>query len=105
MRSLFSTLEDLEFVDDVALLLNTHSQIQNKTRQLNKYANQLDLKISLKKTEVMTLNESNPSPIQNEDQNIQHTESFTYVDRVIKSDDGSNSDIKYRPNNETVTLN
>ena len=39
MRSLFSTLEDLEFVDDVALLLNTHSQIQNKTRQLNKYAN------------------------------------------------------------------
>ena len=53
-------LEDLDFADDLALLSHTHQHIQEKTSRLSTYAQQIGLKISQKKTEVMTLNIQNP---------------------------------------------
>ena len=54
--TLFSTLEDLEFADDLALVSHTHQHMQEKTTCLGMFAQQVGLKISQKKTEVMMLN-------------------------------------------------
>ncbi|KAK7115562.1 hypothetical protein V1264_001403 [Littorina saxatilis] len=56
--TLFTTLEDLDFADDLALLSHSHQHMQDNT-----FAQQIGLKISHKKTEVMTLNIPNPSAI------------------------------------------
>ena len=61
--TLLSTLEDLDFADDVALLSHTHQHMQEKTTRLSMSALQVGLKISQKKTEAMTLNVANPLPI------------------------------------------
>ena len=52
--TLYSTLEDLDFTADlnVALVSHTHQQ-QWKTTNLSMFAQQVGLKISQKKTEVM----------------------------------------------------
>ena len=61
--TLLSTLEDLDFADDLALLSHTHQHMQEKTTRLSMFAQQVGLKISQKKTEVMMLNVSNPSQL------------------------------------------
>ena len=54
--TLFTTLEDLDFADDLALVSHTHLHIQEKTTRVNRFVQQIGLNIGLKKTEVMTLN-------------------------------------------------
>ena len=61
--TLFSTLEDLDFADDLALVSHTHQHMQEKTTRLSTYAQQVGLRISQKKTGVMLLNVSNPTPV------------------------------------------
>ena len=76
--TLFSKLKDLDFADDVALVSNTHQHTQEKTTQLSTYAQEVGLKISQKKTEVMLLNVSNPKPVQVNREDLSTTEEFTY---------------------------
>ena len=58
--TLLSTLEDVDFGDDLALVSHTHQHIQEKTTRLSTYAQRVGLKISQKKAEVMLLKVSNP---------------------------------------------
>ena len=58
--TLFSTLQDLNSVADISLQSHTHCYMQEKTSILSTYARQVRLNINLTKTEVMTLNTSNP---------------------------------------------
>ena len=58
-----SYLEDLDYADDVALLLHTHMHIQEKTQSLNTFAKQVGLNISNEKTEIIALNTINTRPI------------------------------------------
>ena len=46
----FTTLEDLDFADDLTLMSHTHQHIQDKTSELEKYSGQIGLKINVKKT-------------------------------------------------------
>jgi len=55
----FSSLEDLDYADGLALLSHTHKHIQEKTQRLNTFAKQVGLKISSKKTKIMALNTTN----------------------------------------------
>ena len=72
-----STLEDLDFADVLALLSQTHDHLQEKTDRLSNFANQVGLKISKTKTEVMTLNITNPTPIELDGKDLPKTETFT----------------------------
>ena len=45
--TLFSTLKDMDFVDDLALLSHTLSHIQEKTSLLSKYAHQVGLRAAM----------------------------------------------------------
>ena len=74
-----STLEDLDFADDLALLSHTHHQLQEKTNRLNNFASQVGLEISQTKTEVMMLNITNPAAIQVVGKDLPITEIFTCI--------------------------
>ena len=93
-----STLEDLDFPDDLALLSHTHQHMQEKTTHLSMFTQQVGLKISQKKTEVMMLNVSNPSPVKVNGEDLQTTEEFTYLSSTVRHDGGAGSGIRNRLN-------
>ena len=96
--TLFSTLEDLDFADDQALVSHTHQHMQEKTTRLGTYAQQVGLKIRQKKTEVMLPNVSNPKSIQVNGVDLPTTEEFIYLGSAVRHDGGAGSDIKNRLN-------
>ena len=96
--TLLSTLEDLDFADDVALLSHTHQHMQKKNTRLSMFAQQVGLKISQKKTEVTMLNVSNPSPVKVNGEDLPTTEEFTYLGNTVRHDVGAGSDIRKRLN-------
>lgn len=94
--SLFSTLDDLDFADDLALLSHTHQHMQEKTTRLQKHGQQIGLRISTKKTETMTLNVKRPAPVQVNGENLRQTDTFTYLGSIIKPEGGTKEDIHSR---------
>ena len=91
--NLFTNLDDLDFADDLAILSRTHSHIQEKTIRLHIYAEQVDLKINKRKTEVITLNVQDPTPVKVEEDPLPYTEQFTYLGSTVRHDGGTGSDI------------
>ena len=47
--TLFDTLEDLDFTDDLALLSHTHQHMHEKTRRLSMFGQQVGLQIRKRK--------------------------------------------------------
>ena len=94
--TLFDTPEDLDFVNNLALLSHTHQHIQEKTCCLSRFSQQVGLQISKRKTEVMTLNVNAPAPILLDDQALPSTETFTYLGSVVRQDRGTTEDIHSR---------
>lgn len=45
----FTTLEDLDFANDIALFSHSHQHIQDKPNRLHKYSGSIGLKISTQK--------------------------------------------------------
>ena len=54
--TLFDQLDDLDFVDDLALLAHSHEQMQAKTTALQTTASKIGLKINTEKAKVMRIN-------------------------------------------------
>nr|KAG5700914.1 hypothetical protein BaRGS_012321 [Batillaria attramentaria] len=96
--TLFSTLEDLDFADDLALVSHTHQHMQEKTSRLSSFAQQVGLKISHKKAEVMMLNVQNPSTVRVNREDLPTTDEFTYLGSIVRHDGGADSDIRNRLN-------
>ena len=92
--TLFDTLEDLDFADDLALLSHTHQHMQEKTCRLSKFGHQVGLQISKRKTEVMTLNVNAPAPVLLDE--LPSTETFTYLGGVVRQGGGTKEDIQSR---------
>ena len=90
----FSTLEDLDFEDDLALLSHTWQHIQEKTDRLSIFSNQVGFTISLKKMEAMCVNVPSPTEIRVRGQGIPHTDKFTYLGSVLCQDGGTGVDIR-----------
>ena len=55
--TLFSSLEDIDFADDVALLSHTRHDLQEKTSKLNDISQKLGIKITQKKSKVIRINQ------------------------------------------------
>lgn len=92
----FSSLEDLDFADNLALLSHTHQNMEEKTDKLRSFAQKVGLQISQTKTEVMTLSVINLAPVTVKFSlsDLPMTDSFTYLSRVIRQDGGAGSDIQ-----------
>jgi len=91
-----STLEDLDFADDLALLSHTHHHLQENTNRFNNFASQVGLKINQIKTEVMILNITNPVAIQVVGKDLPITGIFTYLGSTVRNDRGAGNDIMNR---------
>ena len=97
--TLFSTLEDRGIADDLALVSHTHQHMQAQTTRVSMFAEQVDLKISQKKTEVMVLHVPNPSPVKVNGEDLPTTEEFIYHGDTVRHDGGAGSDISNRLDN------
>lgn len=102
--TLFTSLENLDFADDLALVLHTHQRMQEKTTQLWTYAQLVGLNISQKKTEVMLLNVSNPTTEQVNGEDLPAIVEFPYLGSTVRHDGGAGSDIKNRLNKTRNTF-
>lgn len=94
----FSTLEDLDCADDLVLVSHTTSTRRKKMLHLSNFAQQIGLEISQKNTELMTLNITNPSPIQVNGEDLHTTEEFTYLGSIVRQDGGAGNNIGNRLN-------
>lgn len=92
----FTTLEDLDFADDIVLFSHSHQHIQDKTHRLHEYAGYIGLKINAKKTEVMTLNVNNPQGIKMDNHILPFTNNFIYLGSIVTTDGGADRDIQQR---------
>ena len=92
----FFTLNDLDFANDRALISYTHCHTQDKTDKLFSIDQQVGLKISQKKTEVMTINVLSPTPVQLDKHDLCSTDQFTYFGSILIIYGGAEKDIKSR---------
>ena len=93
----FSTLEDLDFADDLALLSHTWQHIQEKRDRLSIFSNQVGLTISLK-TEATCVNLPSPTEIRVRGHGIPYTDKFTCLGSMLCQDGGTGMDIRNRLN-------
>ncbi|XP_062582695.1 uncharacterized protein LOC134244449 [Saccostrea cucullata] len=92
--TMFSHLEDLDFVDDLAEVSGNIIHLQENTDKLNSFAKQTGLNINAKKTKVMTINA--PEPVTLNGEALEEVEDFTYLGSIPSKDNGTGKDIKSR---------
>ena len=73
-----SKLEDLEFVDDIALFSSNIQHMQSKVSKLNEFAAKTGLKINNKKTEVLRINSKSNNRIVIDDHQLNEVDQFSY---------------------------
>ena len=61
--TLFDTLEDLDFADDIVLLSQRHSDSQVKTSRMTSAAKSIGLKVNIRKTKVLRVKANNQQAI------------------------------------------
>ena len=75
--TLFDRVENFDFSDDLAQLSLSHQHMQEKTRCLSEFGQQVGMKINEgKKMEVISLNVNAPAPALPDDQAFPSTEAF-----------------------------
>ena len=77
--TIFSHLQDLDFVDDIAILSSTPTHLQEKSDDLNTNAKKTGLIISKKKSKIMCVNSDALRPINIDGEPLEHIEEFTYL--------------------------
>ena len=94
--TLWTQLDDLDFADDLALLLHNHSQMQDKTTLLETTSAGTGLKINRKKTELMKMNTTTKAPATVGGEPIREVESFVYLGSVVDHQEGTDRDVTAR---------
>ena len=92
----FSILEDLDF----ALVSHTHRYMLEKSTRLSMFVQQVGIKMRQRKTEGMTLNVQNITPIKVNGEDLPPTEEFTYLGSIARHDGGAGND----SNNNNIYL-
>ncbi|VDP65073.1 unnamed protein product [Schistosoma mattheei] len=95
-RTAQNQLDDLDFADDLALLLHTHEQMQMKTASVAAVSVSVGLSIHKGKTKVLKFKAENSNPITLDGETLEDVESFTYLGSIIDEQGGSDGDVKAR---------
>ena len=98
--TLFLTPEDLDFARDLMLVSHTRQHTLEKINRFSMFAQQVGLKMSQKKPEVMMLNVPNPSPVKMNRGYLPTTKEFTYLRSTVRHDGGAGNDIRNRLNKD-----
>ena len=89
-------LEDLDFADDIVLLSQRRTDMQEKTSALVEKAQSVGLRVSKKKTKHMRVKTKSEEPIKLKDENIEDVENFTYLGSNIEIDGNIETEIRIR---------
>ena len=89
--SLFSVLEDFEFVDDMALPSHTWTHMQQKSSRLNDRASTIGLWINADKTKVMS-NDPKRQPVIISNKALDYVDKFTYLGSILSLHGGLEED-------------
>ena len=96
--TLTKKLDDLDFADDIALLANKQTHMQDKTNNITENSAKVGLHLNVKKTKVMKINTNNNTPIQVGNEVIENVEKFTYLGSVVTPNGGTEADVHSRIN-------
>jgi hypothetical protein len=89
-------LEDLGYADDICLLAQISSDMEEKSKRLKEEAESAGLYININKTKGMRVNTSNTQKFSIEDTEIEEFESFVYLGSVVSKTGGTEEDISSR---------
>ena len=91
-----TTLEDLDFADDIALLSHRHQDMQEKTDAMATTAGNLGLKVSTKKTKGMRMNARVQENIKLNGDEIEEVDNFTYLGSKMSNTGDGEVEIRAR---------
>ncbi len=92
--TLGNQLNDLDFVDDIALLSHNRQQMQEKTSDLSSVSAQLGLRIHEGKTKILKIQATSTEPVKLRGKPLEEVESFTYLLSIIDNQAGTDADVK-----------
>ena len=94
--TLLNQLDDLDFVDDLALLSHSRQQWREKTEILHSESCKVGLNVHKGKTKVLKVNDNSNTPIQLDQEAIEEINSFVYLGSVVDKLGGTDEDVKTR---------
>ena len=87
-------LEDLDFADDLALLSNSHQQMQENTSELAAISSRVGLNIHKYKTKILKVNAVSMEPVKLEENEIDEGDPFACMGSIIDKHGGTDADVK-----------
>lgn len=93
---LVERLESLEFADDICLLTQKHTDMEEKLQDLEREAGAVGLKLNAQKTKMMKVNAKSKQKLRVNDEDVEEVEEFTYLGSVTARDGGATADVKMR---------
>ncbi|PVD27886.1 hypothetical protein C0Q70_10461 [Pomacea canaliculata] len=91
-----TTLENLDFAADIALLSHCHQDMQEKTNAFSESAGNLGLKVSAKKMKSMRVNARVQDSIKLNGEEIEEVDSFTYLGSKVSNTGDAEVEIRAR---------
>ena len=93
-----STLDDLEFADDIALLTHRLQDMRCKMEDLKASGEKVGLRLNITKTKLMTVMTKQDGTVDIGQEAVEEVEEFQYLGSIISKTGGSCEDIKARTN-------
>ena len=91
-----TTLEDLDYADDIALVSSRFQDIQEKTTRVDKTARSVGLKINQGESKVLRINNRNENPVAVDGRDLEDVQKFVYLGAEVNTSGGTEEDIKRR---------
>ena len=89
-------MEDLDFADDLALMLHTKHQMQSKTDTLDEISKSIGLNIHAGKSKILTSERDTIERVTLRNTPLEIVESFTYLGSIIDGKGGTEADVRTR---------
>ena len=91
-----TSLEDLDFADDLALLSHRIQDMRDKTRALEVQSAKVGLKINATKTKLMRIGTKRGDGVSVAGERVEEVDEFTYLGSIVSKKGGTDEDIQAR---------
>ena len=92
--SLMEQLEDIDYADDNALILQCHTDMREKLLKLDEEARKTGLKINVKKAESLRLNHTSVATFTIRQDTIKEVQDFAYLGGTVSTEGRTDQDIR-----------
>ena len=91
-----TSLEDLDFADDLALLSHIIKDMRDKTRALEVQSAKVGLKINATKTKLMRIGTKRSDGVSVAGEQVEEMDEFTYLENIVSKKEGIEGDNQAR---------